>query len=93
MADNMPPLLSFYLIFMEAALTLPFVLFNGGNIYIQGGMVIAVSSALHILYSIVKDFDNPITGFYNVSSQGLRDFVQRENDKELEHLFFHQFRL
>lgn len=87
-AESLSPILYFYLRMMGAILTVPFILLNGGNVFMQGGMVLAIVSAIKILYSIIKDFDNPLVGFWNVQPTELKHFLERENNKDLNKLFF-----
>ena len=85
--DSLSPLLYFYLQFMGSMLTFPFMLFNGGNVYMQGLMITAVVCAIVILYEIVKDFDNPLIGFWNVDTLTLENFVKQEASRENSNIF------
>ena len=89
--EALSPILYIYIRFMGIMLNVPFILFNGGNIWIQGGMVVAVASAIRILFGIIKDFDSPLTGFWNVDESILKDFVKKEEDKDLNKIFFDEF--
>jgi hypothetical protein len=86
--ESLSPVLYFYLKMMSSILTIPFVLYNGNDLFIQGIMISAVVIAMKILYAIIKDFDNPLVGVWSARTTELELFVKKEEDKYLNKLLF-----
>lgn len=89
--QSLSPLLYFFLWFMSVMLNIPFILFDGENVAVQGLMVAAIASSLRILNTIIKDFDDPLNGFWNTDLSELIEFIEKEKNKDLKKLYFYEF--
>lgn len=69
-----------FLFFMSAVLVTGFCLLDVQGVWLHWSMVFVVTVALYTLFSLIRDVDHPVSGFWNIreeAQRGAEDIIKR----------------
>lgn len=69
--QKLPPRLKLLTFFMSLGLIAAMILVGAGNVLIHMGMVGFITIAVHLLYMIISDLDQPFSGVWNIDKSPL----------------------
>ena len=72
---GLPPTLRFLILFMSFVIAVGFLFINIPSIWMHTYMIVAVNTAIHLLYMVITDLDTPFQGFWNIDRRPFRALV------------------
>lgn len=74
--QTLPPTLRFLIIFMSFVIASGFLFLNVESVWIHSLMVASINSAMHLLYMVISDLDQPFSGLWSINSNSLKHFEE-----------------